>query len=102
MADKKIKLTWDPLVNNISTDPQTVDLIEGDTLVFTSEQGPLNLKFDPPENFAVVQVVGGALSVRVLKRAKAQISCGVVIDGVTHGFPDEMLKSGVTTTPGEA
>jgi hypothetical protein len=101
MAIQTIKLMLDPATNDLLYDPQTVDLIAGDTLVFTSDQGPVNLKFDPPENFGMYQVVNGALHVRVLKRAPARIICGVVVAGVTHGFPDT-VKTGVSTTPADA
>jgi hypothetical protein len=101
MAEQTIKLTWDPITNDVMSEPETVDLIAGDILVFMSDQGPVNLKFDPPENFGVDQVVNGALHVRVLNRAPARITCGVVVAGDTHGFPEETVKSGVKTIPAD-
>src|ERR1039457_3223804 len=56
---------WDPITNDVMSEPETVDLIAGDILVFMSDQGPVNLKFDPPENFGVDQVVNGALHVQI-------------------------------------
>ena len=102
MAEQMIKLTWDPVTNDVTSQPKTVDLIAGDILVFMSDQGAVNLKFEPPENFGVDQVVNGALLVRVLKRAPARITCGVVVNGVTHGFPEEIVKTGGSTIPGDA
>jgi hypothetical protein len=101
MAQQTIKLTWDQFTNDVTSQPETVDLIAEDVLVFSSDQGPVNLKFDPPENFGMVQVVNGTLHVQVLKRAAARITCGVVIEGVTHGFPAEDVKTGVNTIPGQ-
>jgi hypothetical protein len=101
MAEQTIKLTWDPVTNDVMSDPATVDLIAGDILVFMSDQGPVNLKFDPPKNFGAGQVVNGTLHVHVLNRAPARITCGVVVGGVTRGFPKDIVKTGVKTTPGE-
>jgi hypothetical protein len=100
MAEQKVKLTWDPKTNDVKAD-KAVDLKVGDVLVISSDQGTVNLKFDPPENFAMDQVINGTLQVRVLKSAPARITCGVVIKGVTHGFPVEKVKTGIPLIPAE-
>jgi hypothetical protein len=100
MAQQTINLIWDPVTDDLAYQPDTIDLNAGDTLLFASGQGPVNLMFDPPENFAADSISNGTVQVRVLKRAPARICCGVVVDGVTRGFPDH-VKFGVKTRPGE-
>src|SRR3981189_3743117 len=102
MPAQKIKLTWDPKTNDVSSTPKTIDLIAGDTLVFMSDQGAVNLKFDPPENFGLDQAVNGALHVGVRKGAPARITSGVAAQAGAHGFPAKKVKTGVNSTPADA
>jgi|ERR1051326_8057845 hypothetical protein len=88
MAEQTIKLSYDTANQTFTSEPPTVVLNVGDTVLFVSDQGPVNIKFDPPECFAAEQIVGGTVQVRIVKRAPARMPCGITINGATVGFPD--------------
>jgi hypothetical protein len=87
VAEQTIKLSYNPDKDIFTSDPATVVLNEGDTLLFLSDQGPVSVKFDPPECFAPMQISGGTVQVRVVKRAPARMPCGIFFRGGTIGFP---------------
>ncbi len=90
MAHQTITLTYDPANDAVRSDPDTIKLEVGDTVAFTSDQGPVNILFLPAGHFSANEFHPGDQPVQRLLPGKTKICCGVVIDGKLWGYPDHL------------
>jgi hypothetical protein len=88
MLHQTITLTYDLAADAVLTDPPTIALEVGDTVTFTSPQGPVNILFLPAGHFSAKEYHPGDQPVQRLQIGPAQVCCGVVIDGKVFGYPD--------------
>ena len=86
MAHQTITLTYDPATDAVHSDPATIRLEVGDTVEFTSAQGPVNILFLPAGHFSANEFHLGDKPVQRLLLGPAKICCGVVVDGKLLGL----------------
>lgn len=88
MAHQTITLTYNLATDTVTSDPETIKLEVGDTVEFTSAQGPVNILFLPVGHFSANEFHAGDKPVQRLRLGSAKVCCGVVVDGVVFGFPE--------------
>ena len=98
---RTIHLTYDLKQGTITSDPDPIRFREGDTLEFVSDQGPVDVLLVPERLFSGSRFKTGSNPVSVLKAEHCQFCCGVEVNGVTFGFPENISlgKTGDPDTP---
>jgi hypothetical protein len=90
MPDHKVKLNYNIAEKTLTVDPSHVPIHAGDTLSFSSPQGPVSVKLEPSHLFdRDTYSSEDQKPVRVLRAGSYAAHCGVVIEGKTIGWPKE-------------
>ncbi len=88
MTHHTIHLTYDQVNDVLHSHPDPITIAVGDSVTFTSSQGPVSVLFIPAESFSAGHFHSGDQPVRRLQGGPSNVCCGVVIGGKVWGFPE--------------
>lgn len=97
----KIVLVYDParqimiaLDNNNVLPNNRINLKKGDTIEFSSPQGPVQVGFDDSTGVQQKELAAHdpAATVAQAPEKGARIWCGIKLNGATYGYPDQKLS----------
>ncbi len=81
-----VDLVYNP--DGTITSREPLEIKPGDTLAFSSKDGPVNVWLTPEDMFSATSFAQDSPPVQVLRSGQGRICWGLVVKGKVVGYPD--------------